>query len=87
MRIQDADRNSEFLIDDAHWFREVRIVCDYDELVAITAKSIDQHVCSEIYVGSFFLHFENIRVARTTRARRGQTHRHRTLQIVAIMYG
>lgn len=87
MRIEDADRESELFVDDAYRFRKIRIVRHNDELIAVVAKRIDQHVGGDVDVGALLLDFHDLCRVRTTRRRIGESHARLALQKVAIVNG
>lgn len=74
LRIEDADRNPEFLVDDPHRLRQVRIIRNHHELVAILAEGIDKHVGGDVHVGALFLHLDYLCEARTPRQRHRKWH-------------
>jgi hypothetical protein len=73
--IENADWDHQFLVNDPHRLRQIGVVCDDDQLIAVFPKSIDQHVRGNVNVRAFFFHVKHISEARTTGARRGKRHR------------
>ncbi len=83
LRIEDANRQTYFLVDDPHRLRQVGIVRDQHELIAVLAEGIDQHVRGDVHVRAFLFHLDD---ACEARRRRHERHRDFGLLIVAIMH-
>ena len=59
VRVENTDGNSELLIDDPNRFGEIGVVGDDDELIAVFAKGVDEHVRRDVDVGAFLFHLDH----------------------------
>jgi hypothetical protein len=87
MRVKDADRDVQLLVDDSHGLCEIRVVRDDDELVAIVAKGVDKHVCCDVDVGAFLFHLHDLNRSGTANWWIGKSHARFALQKMAIVNG
>jgi hypothetical protein len=63
MRIQETDRESEFLPDDLDREQEVRVVLEDHRRLVLSAEPVSEEKRREIYVGALFFGLDDLHVA------------------------
>lgn len=85
LRVEDADGDPHFLVDDADGLGQVGIIRDDHQLLAVFPKRIHEHVGGDIDVRTLLLHLHHVRIQKTTGDGMGKPRGNRARQVVTVV--
>jgi hypothetical protein len=86
MRVDDADLDAQFLLDNPDGLQEVRVVGDHHGGVAAALKRIEEQVGRQVHVGALLLGADDLYGSRPDQRRVGEGHADGVGQVVSEMH-